>query len=186
MLNCTLCSKFSIKTFCTICEKTILKPDFITSKINELLVYSFYFYKEIQELIKTKHSYFGYYVFKSLAKISFAKFNKEFKINKNISVIPIDDNTKSGYSHTALLAKELKSFYINYKSLRIKSKAKYSGKSLKFRLENPRKFVIGKIKYKDIILVDDVLTTGSTLKEAHNILSKNNYNVLFGLTLAKV
>ena len=36
----------------------------------------------------------------------------------------------------------------------------------------------------DIVLIDDIVTTGSTLKEAHDALKKHDVNVLFALVLA--
>jgi competence protein ComFC len=38
---------------------------------------------------------------------------------------------------------------------------------------------------KNILLVDDVVTTGSTLMEAAKILKKNGAKKVFGLTLAR-
>jgi len=38
----------------------------------------------------------------------------------------------------------------------------------------------------DVILIDDIITTGTTLKEAEKVLNKNGINVLFALTLAYV
>ena len=36
----------------------------------------------------------------------------------------------------------------------------------------------------DVILIDDIVTTGSTLEEAHDALKKHDVNVLFALVLA--
>lgn len=46
----------------------------------------------------------------------------------------------------------------------------------------------GKFKYTgpkncDVIIIDDVITTGTTILEAKNTLKKENVNVLFALTL---
>jgi len=41
------------------------------------------------------------------------------------------------------------------------------------------------IKNKNIILVDDVFTTGSTLNECAKILKQNNANIIIGICLAR-
>ena len=46
--------------------------------------------------------------------------------------------------------------------------------------------IIGDVKGKDVILIDDILTTGLTLQNAVKVLQKNNINVLFCITLAYV
>jgi competence protein ComFC len=62
----------------------------------------------------------------------------------------------------------------------------YSGKSLQFRLEHPRDFVYKGKSNIDVILVDDIITTGITLQEAQKVLMTHGVNVLFALTLADV
>jgi competence protein ComFC len=62
-------------------------------------------------------------------------------------------------------------------------------KSKKSRLKNVRNvFLTAKqvdIKNKTIILIDDVITTGATLKEACRVLKKAGVNKVYALTLAK-
>jgi len=41
------------------------------------------------------------------------------------------------------------------------------------------------IKLNEIILIDDIITTGKTLQEAMLLLKQNNKKVLFCVTLAK-
>ena len=65
------------------------------------------------------------------------------------------------------------------------NRVNYSGKSLQFRLENPREFhYTGK---HDIdVLLRKLITTGITLHEAQKVLIAHGVNVLFALTLANV
>jgi len=62
-------------------------------------------------------------------------------------------------------------------------------KSKKTRQKNIRNvfLTVNKIdiKNKTIILVDDVITTGATLKEASRVLKKAGANKVYALTLAK-
>ena len=62
----------------------------------------------------------------------------------------------------------------------------YSGKPLQYRLEHPRDFVYSGKKDVNVILVDDIVTTGITLQEAQKVLMAHHVNVLFALTLADV
>ena len=118
-----------------------------------------------------------------LAKNSFAEFSKVYK--EKIYSIAIDDNSKKGYSHTAILNNSLKSKYITplYKKLIAQNKISYAGKDLDFRLNNPRNFTYKGKRDIDVILVDDVVTTGTTLNEAKDILKQYGVNVAFCLAL---
>jgi competence protein ComFC len=121
-----------------------------------------------------------------LAKNSLKKFALEFNYEHVITSIAVDDHVKSGYSHTAILNKALKSKSINplFSKLRAKNRVSYSGKSREFRLMNPREFKLKDFKGDDVILVDDIITTGSTLTQAIQTTCNANKSVLFCLTLA--
>jgi len=99
--------------------------------------------------------------------------------------IAIDDHTRHNFSQTAILLKHLKSqnIDIKYNLLKARNKVKYAGKSKKFRKRNKRDFLYSGKEYQQVILVDDVVTTGSTLLEAKKTLEDNNCEVLFALTL---
>ncbi|HEB7569849.1 TPA: ComF family protein, partial [Campylobacter coli] len=61
---------------------------------------------------------------------------------------------------------------------------KYSGKSLKFRQDNKRNFKLLKKINNPVILVDDIVSSGSSLLEAKQFLEKNKISVLFAVVLA--
>ena len=73
-----------------------------------------------------------------------------------------------------------------HSSLLAQNRVNYSGKSLQYRLSNPRDFLYTGKHNIDAILVDDIITTGITLQEAQQVLEQNSVNVLFALTLADV
>ena len=186
-MKCLMCESFSLSHICESCQDTFLKPQIFKRKISKNTeVISFYKYDEIKELLHTKHTDLGFYIYKILAKNSMSKFALEFEFSHLITSIAIDDNTSSGYSHTAILNNSLKSKYIEpmHSKLRAKNTLSYSGKSKEFRSLNPRNFELKAFKSKDIILIDDIITTGSTLNQAIQILQHNNKEVLFCLTLA--
>ena len=103
-------------------------------------------------------------------------------------IVGVDETVKSGYAHVALLTRAMKTKYTipQHSVLMARNKVNYSGKSLQFRLENPRDFVYTGKHNVDVILVDDIITTGITLQEAQKVLIQNGVNVLFALTLADV
>ncbi|SFZ98534.1 Possible purine/pyrimidine phosphoribosyltransferase [hydrothermal vent metagenome] len=115
---------------------------------------------------------------------------KEFIENNdgNVYIIGVDENVLSGYSHVSILTKsmEMNNSIPQHSKLIAKTKVNYSGKSLKFRLENPRDFVYDGKEDVHAILVDDIVTTGITLQEAQKVLMQHGVNVLFALTLANV
>ena len=73
-----------------------------------------------------------------------------------------------------------------HSALMAQNRVKYSGKSLQFRLENPREFHYTGKPDVDVIIVDEIITTGITLQEAQKVLISHGVNVLFALTLADV
>jgi competence protein ComFC len=186
-MRCLMCENLSLSHICPTCQNTFLTPSLHKRKIlNNIEVISFYKYSEIKKLLHTKHTDLGYYIYSILAKNSFKKFASEFEFEDRISSIAIDDNTKSGYSHTAVLNKELKSSFITpqHAMLRATNSVSYSGKSKEFRLMNPRNFVLKDCKEKSFILVDDIITTGSTLTQAVQTMKRADKEILFCLTLA--
>ena len=186
-MKCMLCESLSFTHICSTCQNTFLTPSICHRKIsNNIEVISFYKYKEIKDLLHTKHTDLGFYMYTILAKNSLQKFASEFQFDYPVTSIAIDDHVQNGYSHTALLNKALKSKHIKpkYNALRANNKVSYSGKSKEFRLMNPRNFEMKDFNGDDVILVDDIITTGSTLTQAIQTLKSNKKEVLFCLTLA--
>ena len=107
---------------------------------------------------------------------------------RDIYIVGIDEYVKSGYAHVALLSRALKtkSSMPLHSALMAQNRVNYSGKSLQFRLDNPRDFLYSGKSGIDVILVDDIITTGITFQEAQNVLMQHGVNVLFALTLADV
>jgi competence protein ComFC len=121
-------------------------------------------------------------------------FQKAYKTSPILIPIPLSKKRlkSRGYNHAELLAEGL-SKSLNLKLIdalvRTRETKSQFGLTLKERKENIKnafsldsKFII---RNSTIFLVDDILTTGSTLLEAAKILKKNGAKKVYGLTLAR-
>ena len=188
-MKCLMCESLSLKHICPSCQELFLQASLYKRKLpNGVTVISFYKYQEIKELLFTKHTDLGFHIYNILADLSLKKFAQEFEFEEKIVSIPVDDAITNGYSHTAILNKKLQSKYIQplYNKLRAKNSISYSGKSKAFRFLNPRNFQVKNFQQSQLILVDDIITTGLTLTQAIEVLKQNKKEVLFCLTLADV
>ncbi|MDQ1244184.1 MAG: competence protein ComFC [Campylobacterota bacterium] len=182
-----MCEALSLLHICKKCQETFLTPSIHKRKIADgIEVISFYKYSEIKDLLHTKHTDLGYYIYSILAKNSLKKFAHEFDYPEVLASIAVDDQVSGGYSHTAVLNRALKSRCITplFNKLRAKNRVSYSGKSREFRILNPRDFEVKKFDEKSVILVDDIITTSLTLTQAVKAMQKETKEVLFCLTLA--
>jgi len=188
-MKCIVCENYSLTHICKSCQKNFLTPSIYKRTLaNGTTVISFYRYNDIKEFLFTKHTDIGFYVYNILAKLSFQKFAQEFHTKERYVSIAVDDNVKSGYSHTAILNQRLKSYNIKplHNKLRAQNPVSYSGKTKTFREQNPRNFHLKKFKNDNVILVDDIITTGTTFSEAIDLLEKSEKEVAFCLTLCDV
>ena len=186
-MKCMLCESLALTHICPDCQEIFLTPSIYKRKIiNNIEVISFYKYNDIKDLLHTKHTDLGYYIYSILANNSLKLFAQNFEYSSIVSSIAVDDNVKSGYSHTAILNKALQSKYIKpeFNKLRAKNSVSYSGKNREFRLTNPRNFTFKNNFTKDIILVDDIITTGLTLSQAINSILETSSKPLLCLTLS--
>ncbi len=187
MLRCLLCKKISLSHICSNCQNQFLKPSLSTRLLDhDFQVFSFYKYSDIAPLLKTKHTYIGNIVYKILAKNAMKKFSENFSFESEVYALGIDDHSKHGYAHTAILTKALKSDIIIplYGQLRAHNDVSYAAKSLAYRLAHKRGFDYHDRGQKDIILVDDIITTGTTILEAKKAIEKAHSTPIFALTLA--
>ncbi|MEA2019559.1 MAG: ComF family protein [Campylobacterota bacterium] len=188
-MRCITCQAISAKIICKACQDNLLTSSFYKRELEkDFFVYSFYKIDEVKELLNTKYEFYGDKVFNILASLSFKKFAKNFEFTNKVYAIPIDDHTRHQFSQTAILTKHLKSKNIKpiYNRLKATNIVKYAGKDLKFRQNNKRKFIYKGDKNIQVILVDDLVTTGTTILEAKKILEDNGCEVLFALVISDV
>jgi competence protein ComFC len=101
---------------------------------------------------------------------------------------------KRGYNQAEILAKELsKRFGILVQDLLLRTKETKTQVGLtnlqrKLNIKDAfllKPHAIFVLKHKNVLLIDDVVTTGSTLLEAAKVLKKGHVDKVFGLTLAR-
>lgn len=189
-MRCFSCSKLSLPIICRTCIGQLFVPTVSTRKVGTLDVISFFKYETLESLLHSKHKPEGYRIYKALAQMTLKPFIEEFVENdeRDVYIVGIDEYVKSGYAHVALLTRAMKTKNAipQHSALMARNRVNYSGKSLQFRLEHPRDFVYTGKSNIDVILVDDIITTGITLQEAQKVLMAHGVNVLFALTLADV
>ncbi len=186
-MRCMACERFSLSHICRDCRESLLSPALHKRKIlGSIPVYSFFPYDEIERFLLTKHTDLGYYVYSILAQQAFEPFAREWRYDYPVASVGIDDTVKSGYSHTAILNRALRTSHItpHYGKLRATNSYKYAGKRVEERLMNPRGFRYAPFREEEVIIVDDVVTTGTTLSEAAEVLHANGKKVILCLTLA--
>ncbi|MBK1973796.1 ComF family protein [Campylobacter sp. TTU-622] len=187
-MKCFNCEEFALLGFCDKCKENLKELSLSIRMLDKnFKVYSFYKYEQIKHLLYSKHHFYGYFVFNMLAKLSFKKFKHFFNPDIKINAIALDDKVENLlYSHSAILLRYLKSKNIKpvYGALHAQSNVKYSGQNMQFRQQNKRNYKLLKKINHPVILVDDVVTSGSSLLEAKELLEKNKIFVLFALVLA--
>lgn len=194
------------KTGEEICKSCINKCS-ICENQNPEWIYSIYDYKDIK--VKKAIWLLKYKNRKSLAEI-FARILHE-KISEEISermvlenfknpiLIPIPLSSKRekerGYNQALLICKELEKLNENLfkveKNVLIKPKETTHQAHIKDRNQRLKNIVGSfavknpiKIKNQNIILIDDVTTTGATLSEAKKTLKQNGAKKIIAFTIA--
>lgn len=199
---CSICEKTDKNSLCIKCNeklKNISKYRLILAKdkcFDEQL-YVFRYEGIIREKIIQYKFYEKSYMYKTFAKIILNHEKKyRFLLNYDIIIpVPIHYKRKCerGYNQSSLIAKEIsKELNIEcienvlYKKI---NNNRQSTLNQKQRIQNVKNVYgiknIGKIKNKNIILFDDIYTTGSTLNECAKLLKQNGAKKILVLTLAK-
>ncbi|NKQ41395.1 MAG: ComF family protein [Sulfurovum sp.] len=187
-MRCVSCHGLSLVVICQGCHKKLLSPTITKRKVGTLEVVSLFKYSTIEPFLLTKHTASGFRIYKYFSKQFIRPFITKFaaEIDEYVTMIAIDEQVRSGYSHTAVLSHYAKSPKIltSHASLLAQNSISYAGKTLQYRLDHPRDFSYTGKREVEAILIDDIVTTGVTLQEAQIELSRHGVEVLFALTLA--
>lgn len=189
---CIICNEEDCFGICNACKKSI---KLIGEEYQDEIISYGYYGGVLKELIlkfKYKNNFTAGDI---LAEILEEYIIKNFNYKEYIiTYIPLSKKSKKirGFNQCEYIAKKIaRDLSIEAFELLIKAKETKEQKKLKRdeRFANIKDaFQIKKgieIKYHKIILIDDVTTTGATLKEAYKILKKINFQDIKLLTLAK-
>lgn len=200
--KCFLCGKRNEESICKKCFDRLnklqkcKKIDFENKNLNSL-IYFFKYEKIIRRLILQFKFFNKPYIGKLFSKIILKneKFCGKIKFYDIIIPVPMHKEKKNirGYNQTEIIAGEIaKNLNIKYENkLLIKNVNTKMQSSLteKERYENIKNvfFIVNdeKIKRKNIILIDDIYTTGATLDECANVLKNAGANKVCGVVIAK-
>jgi len=188
---------------CKTCLKTVQNlPSFEQGIINGYKLYSAFYYEGVvQKLIqslKFKHnkkiaSYLAQYLYEYLEKIKTGKNNC---LNlKNAVIVPVlthkKNYNKRGYDNVLLIALEL-SKLTGFEVKKAVKKVKYTtpmyNLTRKERLNHIKNSFILDINFdikSPVILLDDIMTTGSTLQFLTGLFKEKGVKNLICLTVAK-
>ncbi|NLC87452.1 MAG: ComF family protein [Clostridiaceae bacterium] len=203
---CLICGKLSEDIWCEKCKKEMLKEKKFIIEENkqnkkcyfESHIYFFQYKDNIRKLILDYKFNDKSYLYKIFSEI-ITKNKKTYRILKKYDIItpvPIHRKRKKqrGYNQSYLIAKEIS---ININTLILenkilkKTKNNIEQSSLKKeqRAQNVKNVYVleksEKIKNKNIVLFDDIYTTGNTVNEISRILKENGANKILILTIAK-
>lgn len=201
--NCVICGKNNKEYLCNKCEKIVSK--YVLNKTKKYLtkyfdshIYIFKYEGIIRELIiaykfKDK-SYLCELFVKFLIKNE--KICRFFKTYDIIIPVPIHKKRKAqrGYNQSTLIARKIVKKWNNLQLeenvlQKQKNTIQQSKLNKKDRIENAKNvYKIDnkeKINNKNIILIDDIYTTGSTANECAKILKENGAKKVIIITIAK-
>lgn len=182
-MKCLLCAKFSLKIICMHCLDCIDVNLRKRVGSDGFVVYSFFDYSNIEFLLKSKYTLIGSRIYKSLS-LKAASYMPKLDSN-DIYGIGIDDRALEYYSHSGIIVRCFSNIVAPLYGVFVATNdVSYAGKSLEFRRQNKKHFKYSGKNNINAILFDDVVTTGTSIDEAREVLLSNGVNVLFALVLS--
>lgn len=183
--RCSVCSRPSEEVICSDCQKwRSIKNEDVLTKNHSV----FYYNTEIQEMI-AKWKYRGDYclgvIFKEAFVQSFAATFGTLEQNSIVVPIPLSEERlmERGFNQASMLAD-----FLPVEKEEVLSRIHGEKQSKKNRIErittrNP--FSLNKTVKKTVILVDDIYTTGTTLRHAARLLKEAGCPSVYAFTLVR-
>lgn len=187
--HCLKCYKANEVKLCSDCEQWSLSSDgqdYLSRNV------SLYEYNDWVKDFITQWKYRGDYVLGETFKRSFQEvFLREFKtIMKDSVLVPIPLSKERLFERGFNQASQLASFIVEYKVeqediLYRRTNERQSKKTREERLGMKNPFYIKNKINKSVILVDDIYTTGQTLRHAAKLLKKYGCPEVYSCTLVR-
>lgn len=208
--DCFSYLSFDVKNLCLVCQRPV--PDNLThraclkryaingcfsaipyNKTAKKLIYNF----KYKPYLSSLNIFLGDILYESLSQNE--DFNRVLKSSKDWVFVPIPLHPlkfrKRGYNHAEILAKEIGKRF-NVKVIELLKRVRDTKSQYGLKLPQRKKNIKGafsinsnptslKLRGASVFLVDDIVTTGSTLLEAANILKRNGAKRVIGVTLAR-
>ena len=201
-LFCSICGAPSQEYLCKKCQRKLAQIQLLSgektaNKYYDECIHGFIYEGIIRNLIlqyKFEHKPYIYKTFKNFFKNN-EKLYLLFKKYDIIVPVPISKARlkNRGYNQSSLLAKEFaKSFDLKYQEkalIKIKNNPRQSTLSQEERVLNAQGVYKinknAKIINKNVLLLDDVYTTGSTCNECAKVLKESGAKTVGVFTIAK-
>lgn len=198
---CGICGKINKRYLCVRCANRIKKYEIdriekVNNKYFDYQIKILKYENEIRNKIIDYKFNEKAYLYKTFGKITLNNekiysFLKKYDIMICIPMY-ISKKMQRGYNQSELIAKEIARTiglkYINRNLVKIKNTKKQSTLTKNQREENVKNAFavrnLDDIKNKNIILFDDIYTTGSTVNECSRVLKKAGAKEIVVLTLA--
>ncbi|MEN8079029.1 ComF family protein [Clostridioides difficile] len=188
--KCIICDESGFIGICPYCKSNIK-----VSNINDSGNISYGFYGGALKKLILEFKYSGNFIAGDiLSEFLLEIINKENINGDIICYVPMTKKSikKRGFNQCKVIANNI-SFYTNIDVSNCIKKVKDTREQKTLSKEERNINVKGvfaitndsDIKGKNVILIDDVMTTGATVNECKNILKKSGANKIFILTIAK-
>ncbi len=202
--DCFSYLSFDVKSLCLVCQRPV--PDGLThraclkkytingcfsaipyNKTAKKLIYNF----KYKPYLSSLNTFLGDLLCEALTQNE--SFNRTLKSSNDWIFVPIPLHPSRfrtrGYNHAEILTRELgKKFNFKTTELlkRVKDTKSQYGLKLPQRKKNIKEaFISSDAKNLNIFLVDDIVTTGSSLLEAAKVLKRERAGKVYGITLAR-
>ncbi|MBU3074587.1 ComF family protein [Clostridium estertheticum] len=198
--SCVICSGYSEESeaLCTVCRKKLRRSQesfYIGSSEEEYIARSVFYYSSIVKELIIRLKYKNDFICgEILAKYMLESVKNNYLEFDLISYVPMTKRAlkNRGYNQSEFLAKYLSQFLsipVTCNLIKTEDTKDQIGLSGDQRWDNMKKCFEIKgsefIKNKNILLVDDVITTGATAFHCAHMLKENGANNIFILTIAK-
>lgn len=204
---CGVCKKICNEYICKKCEIKLQKYEYFQKNLRssknsyDELISPFFYSKQIRKLILEYKFKEQIYLYKTISKILINNQKTVEKISKYDTIIAVPISNKRfkerGYNQTYLIAKEiaciLQKDIVNDVIIKSKNTLPQSTMNIEQRQkniigayetrenENASKYVTN----KNVLIIDDVYTTGSTVNEVCKTLSKLHPKYMGVLAISK-